>query len=59
VSKEAKDLINRTVASPEILRLSSTEALAHKWIQSNFTDTTKPEILKNVLENLNNFQVKL
>ena len=59
VSKEAKDLINKTIVSPEILRLDATEALAHTWIQSNIVDDIKPEVIKNVLENLNNFQVKL
>eukprot|EP00826_Nyctotherus_ovalis_P055976 TRINITY_DN748_c0_g13_i1.p1 TRINITY_DN748_c0_g13~~TRINITY_DN748_c0_g13_i1.p1 ORF type:complete len:416 (-),score=149.56 TRINITY_DN748_c0_g13_i1:109-1356(-) len=56
VSKEAKDLINRMLVSPETLRLSAEEAAAHKWIQSFNSDPEKPEVIREILENLNKFQ---
>jgi serine/threonine protein kinase len=53
VSKDAKDLINRMLVSPEALRLTAAEASEHKWIQSHSADKEKPEVIMSVLNNLN------
>jgi len=57
VSRDAKDLINKMLISPEDRRLSAIDASAHRWIQSHSTDMEKPEVIKSVLNNLNKFRV--
>lgn len=59
VSKDAKDLINRMIISPEVIRLDAEEAASHRWIKTYSKATEKPEVLRSVLYNLNKFQVTL
>lgn len=43
--------------SPEVLRLSAAEASAHEWIRAHVVNTAeKPEVIKNILDNLSKFQ---
>ena len=59
ISDSSKKMINSMLISPEAIRFSADEALNHEWIKTHSKVKENPSILKNVLSNLQKFQVNM